>query len=164
MPDNEGLAVAQKRIKDLTARVGRLKREAAALTPDDPTVAVKVAELTAARKSREELAIETAKRFDIWMLINTEGRTEFVAREEWATRMALWMVGQDLAAFRAMGANPPEQVEREAIARAKAIYLRQAAALRGEVAAPSPDGGQEPETGPEETGTPGPDGDPAGGV
>ncbi len=65
-------------IRKLTKRIGQAARNG-------------VTELAERlRISRTQLAIELARRFDTWLLVNAEGKSEFVARGDFERRVQLW--------------------------------------------------------------------------
>lgn len=73
-----------RRIRDLTARIGSLKGR------PDPGSAIE-----RARTKRADLAGILARDHGRYMLINPEGRTEFVGREEFVSRVTAWLRRRD---------------------------------------------------------------------
>jgi hypothetical protein len=65
-------------IRRLTQRIGQAKRNG-------------VAELAERlRISRAELAVRLAREYDVWLLVNAQGNTEFVDSRTWKSRIDSW--------------------------------------------------------------------------
>lgn len=71
----EGL---KKRIMGCTQKIG-----AAVRADDDSTANIQ-------RERRENAMRKLALKFNVWTLVNPEGKTEFVDRAEWEQRMIAW--------------------------------------------------------------------------
>lgn len=71
-------AALKKQIKNLTAKIGKATRE------NDDSTAQEV------RIRRDQLMQVLALHYDVWTLINSEGKTEWVDRGEWEHRMVAW--------------------------------------------------------------------------
>lgn len=68
----------QLEIRGTTKRIGEATRNA---VPE---------QLERLRLLRHTLVCRLAMDHDVWTLINPEGRTEFVPRDEWQRRMSAW--------------------------------------------------------------------------
>lgn len=67
-----------KKIGGLTMKIGEAVRN-----QDDSTA-------NTIRERRGALMRKLAAKFDVWTLVNPEGKTEFVDRAEWEQRMIAW--------------------------------------------------------------------------
>lgn len=84
-------------IRALTKRIGQAKR----------TGVTELAERL--RIARVHLAVQLARNYDQWMLVNPDGETEFVDQPTWKSRVAAWQDRKRRAASTpTVVAEPPE--------------------------------------------------------
>lgn len=112
-------------IRRLTQRIGQARRSG-------------VTELAERlRLSRLTIATRLAREFDVWFLVNPEGKSEFVDREAFGRRMAAWKARRQIpadapaeAARTASPASPPDPM-REIFGEAIHTYTREQALWDG---------------------------------